>query len=441
MEDYLQWVPASNGHIPPSAVCGGVNEKGEKLYVARTVHQTDDPHNPTTRWPSDSFPGVVIPSRGVISYFTIKMHHRKQISTSNLSSKKYMVLTCTVPDILYWEPFKDYDSPAFQYNVISTMVSGVNFGYIMFFGKSDNPSTVHESLSEAPKEVCGPIAGMGYYKVPIYECGEHEWYADSEYLLEIHFHTQNTERLIETVHFSVLCAHEVPPLSHSCLSSPEVNWTTVCLDGCLPPNSFPTGISPTGEVLYLGLVEREGPTFANTMLTARDSLCSDTSVKCNVLTINDPSAVKWDNCSSSATPEAPVYVPVYTPEASIPYDTNMCIGRTLSNSDLTIGVSADHRLINLPIDRVTATQLVGVVRGSTRNLFIRWDDTDYRYLSYEVLVRKLIPKSLQHLCRNTIIIATLGIPNRVDQLLLPDGLKEFCKLTDDEKNNIVHFDN
>jgi len=299
----------------------------------------------------------------------------------------------------------------------------------MFFGKSDNPSTVHDSPSEVPDKLCSSIAGMGYYKVPIYECGDRQYYTDTDYLLEIHFHAQNTEQLTETVHFSVLCAHEVPPLSHSCLSSPVVNWTSVLLDGQLPPNSFPAGTSPIGEVLYLGLVEREGPIFTTVMVIARDSLCSDTSVKCSILTIDDPRAVEWDECSFSATPEAPVYIPVY--------DTDVLIGRTLPNCDLTVGVSADYRLINLPIDRVTTTQLVGVIRGSTHNLFVRWDDTDYSYLSYEVLVKKFYPKSLQDLCRNTIITATLGIPNRVDMLLLPDGLKEFCKVTDNEKNIFV----
>jgi len=172
-----------------------------------------------------------------------------------------MVLTCTVPDILYWEPFKNCDFSVFQYNVISTTICGVNFGYTMFFGKSDNSATQYDSSNEASRELCDSIAGMGYYKVPIYECGDRQHYFDTEYLLEIHFHAQNTERLTETVHFSVLCAHEIPPLSHTCFSSPVVNCRRVPLDGHLPPNSYPTGTSPSGEVLYLGLIEREGPTF------------------------------------------------------------------------------------------------------------------------------------------------------------------------------------
>ena len=39
---------------------------------------------------------------------------------------------------------------------------------------------------------------------------------------------------------------------------------------------------------------------------------------------------------------------------------------------------------------------------------------------------KLRPKSLQHLCRNVIITATLAIPDRIAKLPLPLRLKEFC---------------
>jgi len=152
------------------------------------------------------------------------------------------------------------------------------------------------------------------------------------------------------------------------------------------------------------------------MLTARDSLCSDTSVNCNILTIDDPSAVQWDSCSFSTTPEAPVCISVC--------DASICIGCTWYNADLTLGVSADHHLINLPAD----TQLVGVISNSTQCLVVRWEDMDYNYLCYEVLMRKLSPKNLQDLCRNTITTATLGIPDRINQLLLPDAMKEFCKL-------------
>ena len=104
--------------------------------------------------------------------------------------------------------------------------------------------------------ICNHLTPWLGWEVPIYECGENESHVDTEYLLEVHFYAQGTECLRETIHFSVLCAHKVPPLSHSCSSSPQVNWTHVYSGGGLPTNSFPAGLSPTGETLYLGLIER-----------------------------------------------------------------------------------------------------------------------------------------------------------------------------------------
>ncbi|XP_026499436.1 uncharacterized protein LOC113403186 [Vanessa tameamea] len=37
--DYLRWVPASNGAVPPGAIAGGRTTSGETLYVGRARHQ------------------------------------------------------------------------------------------------------------------------------------------------------------------------------------------------------------------------------------------------------------------------------------------------------------------------------------------------------------------------------------------------------------------
>ena len=97
----------------------------------------------------------------------------------------------------------------------------------------------------------------------------------------------------------------------------------------------------------LSLIERGGPIFTTVMLTARDSLCSDTSVKCNVLTIDDPSetAVLF-----STTPDAPVCISVY--------DTSMCI---LAVHEAMLISLFECQQILLPTDRLAATQLVGVI--------------------------------------------------------------------------------
>ncbi|XP_045455441.1 uncharacterized protein LOC123665139 [Melitaea cinxia] len=37
--DYLKWLPAANGNVPPGAVVGGKTTTGEPLYVGRAIHQ------------------------------------------------------------------------------------------------------------------------------------------------------------------------------------------------------------------------------------------------------------------------------------------------------------------------------------------------------------------------------------------------------------------
>lgn len=35
----LQWVPAQDGEVPPTAVIGGTTEEGESLYIGRAKHE------------------------------------------------------------------------------------------------------------------------------------------------------------------------------------------------------------------------------------------------------------------------------------------------------------------------------------------------------------------------------------------------------------------
>ena len=96
----------------------------------------------------------------------------------------------------------------------------------------------------------------------------------------------------------------------------------------------------------------------------------------------------------------------------------------MTGSDVSIGKTWKNVSIDLPHGRATDTQLVGSVYR--KFLYVSWDDKGYIYPSYEVLAMKMNPKSLQHLCCNVIITATLGIPDRILQLHLPVHLKSFC---------------
>lgn len=98
------------------------------------------------------------------------------------------------------------------------------------------------------------------------------------------------------------------------------------------------------------------------------------------------------------------------------------------NSDISLGRTWYLDKINLPEDRDLSTQLVGRIQYTNECLYVPWDSKEYLYQLYEVLMIKMQPKSLQKLCRNVIITSTLGIPDRVDHLCLPEHLKKYCKV-------------
>ena len=106
---------------------------------------------------------------------------------------------------------------------------------------------------------------------------------------------------------------------------------------------------------------------------------------------------------------------------------NLFVGRTVTDSDISTAATRDEVPINLPYGRVATTQLPGKIHPSHECLYVPWAGKEYVYETYEVLMLKTRPKSLQNLCRNSIITATLGFSDRIDQLPIPANLKAFCK--------------
>ena len=62
-------------------------------------------------------------------------------------------------------------------------------------------------------------------------------------------------------------------------------------------------------------------------------------------------------------------------------------------------------------------------------LYVPFDGKEYiiLYPTYEVMMMKVRPKSLQQLSCNVIITSTMGMSDRIDQLNLSAHIKDFCK--------------
>lgn len=58
--DYIQWIDASSGIIPPNAIQGGFDTKNKQLYIARARHNGN----------RDIIPGKLVPKDNIV-YITL----------------------------------------------------------------------------------------------------------------------------------------------------------------------------------------------------------------------------------------------------------------------------------------------------------------------------------------------------------------------------------
>ena len=338
------------------------------------------------------------------------------------------VLTSTIPDILYWEPAEK--SSSLPRNIVM-LDPVVRDGYFLFIAQVP-PTVVHDgkvighyNKAKFPADFNGPVVGAGQAWVD--NCWDA--FPVNFYDFQISSYSVNVfydGKIIEASNFLFLCAHEMPELCHYTL--PELKWENIT-DGPLPTNTLSAGVFPNGAILYIGKGEHECDEVPGYVVHAEKSfhLCWGSGEHCynegyKILTIEEPDAFEWGTYSDGDVPSTAI------PGGATEDDEELYIGRTVTNSNVMVGKTRQGQPINLPNARVTTTQLVGKIHGSHRCLYVPWDGKEYIYSSYEVLMGKFRPKSLQHLCRNVIITATLGIPGRVDTLSLPLHLRDFCKV-------------
>ena len=236
--------------------------------------------------------------------------------------------------------------------------------------------------------------------------------------------------IFKVTKFSALCCYAVPKFCHYIF--PELKWESVS-DDLLPSNAFPAGVAPNGEVLYVGRKQHRSHKYDNDgnssigyivpskkflHVTLNSEVCFDNEYE---ILVEEERVLEWGVYSCGEMPLNAVVGGTFVKE-------QLFIGRTVIDSDISLGKTSKDEKINLPEERVLNTQLVGSIMCRDKCLSVPWDGKKYTFQLYEVLMAKLRPRSLQQLCRNVIITATLGIPHRVDRLSLPKYLKEYCKV-------------
>ena len=398
---------------------------GENLYIGYLIDNTP---GVSIQRKQLSIPGVITPSRDSFTFcdYNNSSEH-KSVKTVRMP---FHALTSKVPDLVYWEPAQKFISNrSLPHNIVTMDRELIPHKLCVLFIAQVPPTIVHDGKvighydkAKFPADFDGPIVGAG--QAWFHYSWQNDKFQFKSFNVNVFYDGKLIEAPIECV--SVLCAYKMPTLSHYTL--PEVKWEIIS-DGSLPTDALPAGIFPDGEILYVGENQHRGDQIPGYVVHREKCLhlcwgsgehCYDKGYK--LLIVDELDAFEWNTYSNGEVPSTAI------PGGATRNGETLYIGRTVTNSDVMVGKTWQRHPISLPHSRVTDTQLIGKIHCSHKCLYVPWAGKEYIYPSYEVLMGKMRPKSLQHLCRNVIITATLGIPGRVDKLPIPLNLKDFCKM-------------
>ena len=402
---------------------------GETLYIGKyEPHHSFNPEYPF---------GIITPSQEMIVYCDYSNTSDKELTLK--LCMRYEALTGADSVVFYWKPCDEYSQKAPKYFPEDIVFSNKTRKSLLYFVARVDPHIVKESKvvgnydkSKFPADFDGPLVGVG-----------HAWYVEGTHeqghrtpITSFNVYVPYDGKIYEMSKFSFLCSHLLPRLSH--FTYPKDEWVKI-FSHSLPPNAFPAGIAPDGEVLYVGKAEHligeyevipgyVTPSDMHLHMTTWgfQEQIYDSNDGFEMLVEEIQDLFEWVVDSQGRVPRNAVTV------SCKGFALMHYVGRTVTGSDLSVGKDWFHDAINLPDDRVANTQLLGKI-DRRHGLCVAWNGYEYNYQQYEVLVLRKIfsPRSLQCLCRNAIIILTMGISHIVNQLELPAQLKEFCKVTDD----------
>lgn len=377
------------------------------------------------------FPHHVLPSfitnssKKAVSFLTLE--HDK-LKPDLFYSKTYEVLTCKIPDLFYWQSPANLTNYDFRSSVIFSTASPrfAHKSFTLFYGQIKQPKASTST----------PMVGLGMIQP------NKEYLVDfSDETCEYHFYTVHKNKVLEDTDFMVLCIHQLPTLLHYCF--PSIKWVDAS-NGQLPPHAFPISATHTKNLLYFAKAEnkKKREIFFAKVAVQSGKLwylewpeCYDQGdFTFSILTVNDPTTIEW--CIFIEEDRRKISLPLN----AIPICCNWnhqksCIARKIiGNSSLTETIVAENVVYDSDVRFMAIT-----VSDNGIASYTPLDRQAFEYSSYDLMVAKISPRSLKQLCRNAIIVTTLAIPDRVDQLSLPNFLKDYCKLNPEEKLQIPSF--
>ena len=220
--------------------------------------------------------------------------------------------------------------------------------------------------------------------------------------------------------YQVLCAYRVPSPVYSFTYT--WNWVPAS-NGYLPPGAVPGGRDESGEVIYIARAFHEDEIPAG-YVSPSQKCCiypwgctTHQTSNYEVLVVEDQSCLKWERASDGDLPVGAVTSNEEGEEES-------GVGRTLTDSDISVGITFDRIRINIPQRASRNMQLLGKIPVSHCCLYIPYKNKEFIYREYEALRSLFCANSLQRLSSYVILESVHAVPDRINSLPLPKKMKD-----------------
>ncbi len=117
------------------------------------------------------------------------------------------------------------------------------------------------------------------------------------------------------------------------------------------------------------------------------------------------------------------------------FAVKLAFGRTNSNAQLFLYNSSIY------LKPEEGVKVIGGVRfsGHGKTLTVAYNGQQYFTYQFEVLIAPNAPHTLLELSRHAVLRYTNAVPDRIEKLPLPERMKSFCQLRQEEKKCNINF--
>ena len=239
--------------------------------------------------------------------------------------------------------------------------------------------------------------------------------------------------------YQVLCAY-IPPTVKSHIQSPYT-WVPAS-NGYIPENGLTGGRTENDEPTFVARIRvppEEYVLYEAGYVVPSKKLCYYSGVMEDFATTNSYEVFVTPNAKHFSWSPGVVdnSCIVHLNQIKTSY-----VGRTKPGFKSLKDHSCQGELkLNLSDDKL---RIVGSVRHyseseSLQCLHVVHNKNLFIFSEFETLVASTVQNTLQELCRYAVLQWTSGVPSRINRLPLPERMKEFCQLREEEKKRVPYL--